>query len=344
MRGVTLSLIIAGLFLFAILIYLMYDVDVIFKSSSEQSDINVVVDGDAPIIRIFSPKNINYEANIDILVNYSVIDQSLNSVWYSLNGGNNISINGNFFLNLAEGNYLLKIYANDSFGRNNFSEVSFSVNNSLLFCGDNTCSSNIGESCNNCPGDCGVCTSGTGGGEGEVGGGGGGIVEGNNSANLPVADIINVTDNPELQRIKIEDDVKFVSVINSERIILDVGDGQEYGISFSISDEGIKLEASGVEYNLFDKGIISVKTGDKKVYVGVYELNKNNAILAMGTNEDNVKLEIGKLEEKGASRTRIVYFLIGIVIVLILAVVSLIAYSIFKNKRTSEEEEKSSEE
>lgn len=256
MRRVILSLIIAVLFLFAILIYLIPDVDVIFKSSSEQSDINVVVDGDAPIIRIFSPKNINYGANMDILVNYSVIDQSLNSVWYSLNGENNISINGNFFLNLAEGNYLLRIYANDSFGRNNFSEVSFSVNNSLLFCGDNTCSSNIGESCNTCSQDCGTCnppgSSGTG--SSGAGAGSGGSPENNAS-------------------------------------------------SISIERESLGLDEDSVR----DKEIVS-------------DINQK-------TNE----------------RRKITYFLIGIVIVLILAVAALISYSMFKNKRTSEEEEKFSE-
>ena len=146
-------------------------------SPSEQSNIRVAVDGDSPIISIMSPKNITY-GNATILINYTISDITIDSAWYSLNNKENISISNPFYLALPEGSYNLRIYANDSSNRINFSEVFFRINNSVPFCGDVNC--NSGEDCSACPIDCGSCPTSASG----AGGGGGMPPKSNKSEDL----------------------------------------------------------------------------------------------------------------------------------------------------------------
>jgi hypothetical protein len=125
-------------------------------SPSENTDVIVTVDGEAPLIIIYEPQNITYNNATPILVNYTIIEQSLDSAWYWLNNSNNITINGSFFLEIPEGNYQLRIYANDTLGRVNFTDVNFTVDNSILACGDLICTLGL-EDCSSCFVDCGVC-------------------------------------------------------------------------------------------------------------------------------------------------------------------------------------------
>jgi len=163
-----------------VLFFVLIFVSVVYAESDSlspfgESDVSIVVDNSAPIVVIFSPKNITYNNATLVFVNYSVVDISLDSVWYSLNEGSNISVSEPFYLNLAEGDYLLRIYANDSLNRVNFSEVSFSVDNSVVFCGNDFCA--VEEDCSTCAADCGVCTPPPppgGDGDGTSGGTGGG--------------------------------------------------------------------------------------------------------------------------------------------------------------------------
>lgn len=142
----------------AILLFILTFINLASAATSgqaifETSNFTVFVDNDAPLVFIFSPLNITYSS--PILVNYSVFDYSLDSIWYSLDNGLNISVSDNFYLNLSNGDYNLKIFANDSFSRMNFSKVYFSVNNSNHFCGDAICGSD--ETCGSCAVDCGQC-------------------------------------------------------------------------------------------------------------------------------------------------------------------------------------------
>jgi len=147
-------------------------------SPGEQTSVSVPIDGDSPIIKIINPQNIPYNNLTSILVNFTVIDLSLNSIWYTLNNNPNTTITSPFYLNLSEGPYILRIYANDSLGRTNYSEISFEVNNSIPACGDGLCDS--AESCSICPNDCGSCQP-----PGEGGGGGGGGGEGGGERSTP---------------------------------------------------------------------------------------------------------------------------------------------------------------
>ncbi|MFH1425272.1 MAG: hypothetical protein ABIG28_00895 [archaeon] len=127
-------------------------------SPSAGTDVSVAVDGSAPIVNIISPENGKVYSNMTLVfVDYSIDDISFDSAWYSLGNGINKSTSGPFYLELDEGNYLLRIYANDSFNRINFSEVSFNVSGSVPYCGDLDC--NNGEDCSNCETDCGVCAT-----------------------------------------------------------------------------------------------------------------------------------------------------------------------------------------
>lgn len=159
-------LIISGLYLLTINITYA-------QNQFSPSDVSVTIDESYPIIIISHPTNTNYNNATPLSVNFSIIEISLDSIWYWLNNGMNISINGNFTLNLPEGSYRLRIYANDSLNRINFSEVNFTINNSINFCGNFVC--NQEENCISCPQDCGSCPpSGSSGGSGGSSGGGSG--------------------------------------------------------------------------------------------------------------------------------------------------------------------------
>jgi len=127
------------------------------EASLSPSDVSVVVDTHAPEIIILSPLNATYNSAEPILANYSVFDPTLESIWYSINSGVNITPPlGIFYLELGEGLQHLIIYANDSFGRLNFSEIYFTTEYVFpSFCSDGTCNSD--EDCDNCPEDCGEC-------------------------------------------------------------------------------------------------------------------------------------------------------------------------------------------
>ncbi len=98
-------------------------------SPAEQTNVLVVVDNDFPIVYIHNPISIIYNAQANILINYTITDRTLDSVWYSLNNEKNITIHGPFYLNLSENNYTITIYANDSLNRLNYSTIFFSIAN-----------------------------------------------------------------------------------------------------------------------------------------------------------------------------------------------------------------------
>ena len=118
------------------LLILILSVFLIFKiitpnlqlSPIKQTNVLVVIDNDFPTVYIHSPTNITYNQT-NILINYTIIDQTLDSVWYSLNNEKNITIHGPFYINTSENNYTITIYANDSLNRINYSTIFFSITN-----------------------------------------------------------------------------------------------------------------------------------------------------------------------------------------------------------------------
>lgn len=125
-------------------------------SPSQGTDVDITIDGDFPLITILNPQPTTYSNFTPLLVDFTVDDLTLDKIWYTLdNGTTNITITIPFNLELAEDNYTIIIYANDSFSRTNSSQVNFNINNSIPFCGNSICDG--GESCSSCSSDCGTC-------------------------------------------------------------------------------------------------------------------------------------------------------------------------------------------
>jgi hypothetical protein len=92
-----------------------------------------VTDASPPVINIFFPEQKTYGYNTSLPLNYSAEDPNLESCWYNLNNGTNITLPGcqNTTFNASDGNYILYLYANDSQGYTGFSTRSFSVNTQI---------------------------------------------------------------------------------------------------------------------------------------------------------------------------------------------------------------------
>ncbi len=80
-----------------------------------------------PALNLSAPRNITYYINQSLSLNYSASDVMLQSVWYNLDNGTNYTLNGNTTFNLSYGNHRLYIYANDTKGNLNVTNVNFSV-------------------------------------------------------------------------------------------------------------------------------------------------------------------------------------------------------------------------
>ncbi len=102
-----------------------------YYSPEEKTGIFILVDNTPPIIIIHSPQERDYDNSHELLVNFTIIDPSLDTIWYSLNGEKNITIESYFYLSLPIGSYNIKIYANDTKNRRNFSETNFKISNSI---------------------------------------------------------------------------------------------------------------------------------------------------------------------------------------------------------------------
>lgn len=99
----------------------------LFNISIDYSLINT-----APVISIaFPQEGTTYGYNTSLSLNYSVFDNdnNLQSCWYNLDNGNNISLAGclNTSFNISEGSHTLNIYANDSLGLVSSDSVSFNI-------------------------------------------------------------------------------------------------------------------------------------------------------------------------------------------------------------------------
>ncbi len=85
----------------------------------------------APTISITSPTNDQaFSTNISLPLNFTITNaSSLGNCWYNLNNGvNNTILNcQNTIFNTSDGNYELKIFANDSLGNQGTNSVNFSV-------------------------------------------------------------------------------------------------------------------------------------------------------------------------------------------------------------------------
>lgn len=86
----------------------------------------VNIDPDVPKIYIDSPLNQTYTTT-SIDLKYTVVDNSLDTTYYNIDDGENISITGNISFTTTLGSHILKLFANDTLGRLNSSSVTFAV-------------------------------------------------------------------------------------------------------------------------------------------------------------------------------------------------------------------------
>jgi hypothetical protein len=92
--------------------------------------LNVIVDEEPPAIEIFSPHEGTYGYNESIPLIFSVIDKNLDSCWYNVNNGGNVTLssceNSSFDVG-GDGVYALYLHANDTLGNEAVASATFTV-------------------------------------------------------------------------------------------------------------------------------------------------------------------------------------------------------------------------
>ena len=91
--------------------------------------INITLpDTEPPVVIIESPLNITYTTS-SIWINITATDNvAVDSIWYSINNGPNITYTAPVLQNFADGNYLFEAWANDTSGNIGYAYVIFTVN------------------------------------------------------------------------------------------------------------------------------------------------------------------------------------------------------------------------
>jgi len=101
--------------------------------SAQPTNVSLVMDNNPPTINLDSPENMTYVV-LNTTINYSVYDEltGVDTIWYSLDGGQNITLTQNITINFSDYNaHVFVIYANDSLGNIGFTRIDFFVNSSL---------------------------------------------------------------------------------------------------------------------------------------------------------------------------------------------------------------------
>lgn len=277
-----------------------------------------------PAIKIYSPRSINYGNKTPLTAAYEIIEGlGISAVWYSLNDVANISIvkenfSKAFNLELAEGNYSFKIFANDTGNNLNFSQVIFTVNNSLPYCGDSNVNMNLGEECDladlnsktcasvqgnsyegtlsctaSCTFDTNKCSS--------------VIFDSNNGGgrfNPTPTKTPNATVGKEEKKEKqITSPAVREVILASEAQIIDIKSADEFRFiaasnnaesigTFYILEDAVKLNLEGKEYSLENGEIIELLISDARIYLGVVEIGYNWARIAVGSDEKSVREKV----------------------------------------------------
>ncbi len=97
--------------------------------NTNQSFVQFTVNSTAPYVKILHPVEGNYYNNQTIWLNYTVQDTDLDSCWYSIDGGDNVSIPNcqNITITVSDGSHNVKVYANDSLNQIGWDSVNFFV-------------------------------------------------------------------------------------------------------------------------------------------------------------------------------------------------------------------------
>lgn len=271
-------------------------------SPSERTGVFILVDNNYPIINIISPITTTYPNSAQILVNYTIIEHSLDSVWYSLNDKENISISSHFYLSLNEGNYALKIYANDSFGRVNFSEVQFNVTTAPL----PPPSGNQGSA------------SGSSGGSSQP------IPKENKTETNQTA--LNTIKEPK--EIIVKEQPQFIEITNGEEVILTIENTSlSYPTSFNIKENKLIISIENQEYEI-SKEIKQISLNQNSIYISLEEIKENRAIIKLSLKD----WQISKKTEN--IRFNINYLYLAIIVLIILIIIISYRFINEANKKT----------
>jgi hypothetical protein len=102
-----------------------YDYETFYINITEAPDIM------PPSVSIIRPSNgQSFGYNQSLPLNISVFDTKLDSCWYNLDNGDNISLGGcqNLTFDASEGSHIIYVFANDTSGNIGFDSNSFSIN------------------------------------------------------------------------------------------------------------------------------------------------------------------------------------------------------------------------
>jgi hypothetical protein len=113
------------LFLFVILLLPSINAYVTGAATSQETGVSVFVLPAAPILKIISPTATTYNEGDNILFNYQAI--IMDSVWYNLDNGVNISLNSSFYFLASVGTHTIYLYGNQSNGTILTDQVTFIV-------------------------------------------------------------------------------------------------------------------------------------------------------------------------------------------------------------------------
>ena len=148
----------------------------------------------------------------------------------------------------------------------------------------------------------------------------------------PKAQSINNTATPAFDNLignKIileEGQLSYVDVAPSKDVVVELN-GILYDLKFELSGGEIILKVSNGDYLIPKNDSIAVMFGEKEIYIGLESINKDNARVVFGLNNELVKskITIDSLVEDSKGGVGRVFFVIGI-IGLILVIIAVLFY------------------
>lgn len=97
-------------------------------NNENNTNVTFFVDSLAPSVYIDEPQNITYHTNVSIGFNYSVSDTNVDTTWYNIDGGVNVTLTANITFDTTSGSHMIKLFSNDTFNNYNETNVTFNVN------------------------------------------------------------------------------------------------------------------------------------------------------------------------------------------------------------------------
>ncbi len=139
--------------------------------------------------------------------------------------------------------------------------------------------------------------------------------------NSTVDVVVNSNNGAEIQRVELAAKATSVNIENGDKISLEF-EGSKNIVEFEIIDGKVNLKAiDGVNYELKRDEVVPLLISGREVYLGIRDLGKNNAVLTLGLDKENVRQQVFG----GIAKARaITYILIATVILLIFVIATLL--------------------